>query len=176
MNRLLPILSLLLVAATPIPVNVARVPLDKLGSATVESKLGSVTVAFERGNVFFTCREFGELSRWDAYASYFVDAAAKAPSYPNADFGLIHDAKGGGESGYCNGALYTRNGLLVLVVSHNKECFGAAGCITDTIAFMPDPAQLSALGDAIRAGMTMATAPPNQVRGGPDATIFDLSD
>jgi len=174
--RLLLLLPLIFIAATPIPVNVARVPLDKLGSATVESKPGGVTIAFERANVFFTCREFGELSRWDAYASYFSDAAAKAPSYPNADFGLIHDAKGADETGYCNGALYTRNGLPVLIVSHNEECFGAAGCITNTIAFMPDPDQLSALGDAIRMGMTIATAPPNQVRGGPDATIFDLSD
>ncbi len=87
-----------------------------------------------------------------------------------------YDAKGADETGYCNGALYTRNGLPVLIVSHNKECFGAAGCITNTIAFMPDPDQLSALGDAIRTGMTIATAPPNQVRGGPDAVIYNLSE
>ena len=176
MTRLLLILPLLLVAATPVPVNIAHVPLDKLGSATVESKPGSVTVAFKRGNAFFTCREFGELSRWDAYAAYFNTAAAQAPSYPNADFGLIHDAKGVNESGYCNGALYTRNGLLVLVVTHNKECFGAAGCITDAVAFMPDPAQLSALGDAILAGLTLAKAPTNQIQGGPEATIYNLSE
>ena len=176
MTRFLLILPLLLVAATPVPVNIARVPLDKLGSATVESKPGNVTVDFERGNVFFTCREFGELSRWDAYAAYFSAAAAQAPSYPNADFGLIHNAKGVNEAGYCNGALYTRNGLLVLVVTHNKECFGAAGCISETIAFLPDVGQLSALANAIQAGTIAATAPSEQVRGGPDAVIYNLSE
>ena len=176
MNRLLPLLPLLLIAAAPVPVNVVRVPLDKLGFATVESKPGSVSVEFDRDTTSFTCREFGELSRWDAYASYFFDAAAEAASYPNADFGLIHKARGADESGYCNGALYTRDGQLVLILIYNKECFGSAGCITESLAFLPDPEQLTALSSAIQAGTVVAKAPINQIRGGPEATIYNLSE
>ena len=146
----------LILAATPIPVNRVRVPLDDAGAATVESKPGSVSVRFERdGLAPFTCAEFGKVARWEPYVAYLRDVATQAPSHPSADFGLALSGAAGvvGSSapGYCNAAASTRDGVLILVVIHNRACYGSAGCVTDTIAYLPSPDALLTLADAIAA-------------------------
>ena len=115
MRSLLSLFLALILAATPIPVNRVRVPLDDAGAATVESKPGSVSVRFERdGLAPFTCTEFGKVARWEPYVAYLRDVAAQAPSHPSADFGLALSGAAGvvGASapGYCNAAASTHSG------------------------------------------------------------------
>lgn len=152
----------MILAITPIPVNRVRVPLDGAGAATVESKPGAVSVHFERdGLAPFTCTEFGKIDRWKPYVAYLRDVATQAPLHPSADFGLALSGAAGvvgvSAPGYCNAAASTRDGALVLVVIHNRACYGSAGCVTDTIAYLPSPDALLALADTIDAAMT---APP----------------
>lgn len=160
MMRMLALLTLL--AATPSPVTITDVSIDAKGGATVESRRGAVAVVFSRDGQAFTCEEFGKVERWRPYVAYLRSVAEQASANPNADFGFALEGAAGlvgvSAPGYCNMTASTRGGQVILIVAHNRACFGSAGCVIDTLAYVPDTAHLAALADAIESA-TLAASP-----------------
>jgi len=151
----------LALGAVPTPVNIVRVDLDEYGGASVEGRPGKVAVRFDRDGDGFTCDEFGKLTRWEPYVAFLRSVAEQASANPNADFGFALEGAaavvGVSAPGYCNMTARTREGRVIVAVLHNRSCYGSAGCVTDTIAYLSDTAKVSALADAIHAATVAAT-------------------
>lgn len=140
-------------AATPTPVSRTEVRFGVEKNIAVESKPGSVSVDFTEGQVRFRCSESGRTNRWKHYEKFLNDVADQAPTHPEADFGMALDGvvgmMGASKEGHCNMTASTRNGVLILIVSHNDACLGSAGCQTSYAAYVTDPSNIKELAEAI---------------------------
>ena len=143
----------MLAAAVPTPVVERTVNMGYDSSITVTSKGQSVYLEFRDGSDYFQCHEFGLKTRINKYEKYLREVAALAPDHNNADFGhaLTGYASFSGSQapGYCNMSAATRNGLLVVSVYHNDQCFGSAGCLTTYASYVTDPDEIVRVADNI---------------------------
>lgn len=146
-------LLFLILAAVPTPVVQHTVDMGYDSSITVTSKGQSVYLEFRDGNDYFQCHEFGLKTRIKKYEQYLREVAALAPDNSNADFGYAITGYasfyGSQAPGYCNMSAATRNGLLVVSIYHNDQCFGSAGCLTTYASYVTDPEEILRVADNI---------------------------
>jgi len=146
-------LLFLVLAATPTPVVQRTVDMGHDSSITVSTKGQAIYLEFRDGNDYFQCHEFGRKSRLGKYEQYLRGVAELAPNNSNADFGYAITGyagfTGSQAPGYCNMTADTRNGLLIVSVYHNDQCFDSAGCLTTYASYVTDPGEILRVADNI---------------------------
>ena len=151
--RLLLLLPLMFIAATPTPVVQRSVDMGYNSSITVTTKGQQVYMEFRDGDDYFQCHEFGRKTRFHKYEQFLRDVAELAPNNNNADFGYAITGyasfAGSQAPGYCNMTADTRNGLLIVSVYHNDKCFDSAGCLTTYASYVTDPNEIMRVADNI---------------------------
>ncbi len=124
--------------------------------AFIKESKGQPYFAVRNDDDYFQCRftmtTKGFMRRyWGVFADYLDNVVVELESHPNSDWGYAWNRIGASAAvGFCDLSLSTKEGTAYLYITHNRACFGSAGCNKDSALFRVSAENVNELATALK--------------------------